>query len=204
MDMHAAFALVLATSVLVAIPGPNVALIVANTLARGLRLGVVTVLGTTTGVAIQLALVVVGLVALLQLAAMALLWIKWIGVAYLLWLGVRAWRRSASDVPDAVVEHRPLATVFCQGAMLATVNPKTLLFVAAFLPQFVGPGAGPNALAALACIHLSVLLAGDLVWAIFADRARHALRSFGPVRHRLTGGLFVAAGIGLALARIDR
>ncbi len=204
MDVDNALALVLATSILVAIPGPNVALIVANTLARGAGFGVVTVLGTTTGVALQLALVVLGLSALLQFAAAAFVWIKWIGVAYLVWLGVRTWRRGAADVPDAPPYRRRFATVFWQGLMLATINPKTLLFVAAFLPQFVGPGAGPAGLAALACVHLSVVLVGDLIWAVCAGRARPFLRSLGRLRHRLTGGLFIGAGLGLALARIDR
>lgn len=72
--------LVLATSVLVVIPGPNVALIVANSLRYGLRMGVMTVLGTTAGVAAQLALVVLGLVAIVEMAADALSWIKWAGV----------------------------------------------------------------------------------------------------------------------------
>jgi threonine/homoserine/homoserine lactone efflux protein len=88
--------------------------------------------------------------------------------------------------------------------MLATVNPKTLLFVAAFLPQFVPTGAGPGALAALACVHVSVVLVGDLAWAASAGRARPALQSFGRLRHRLTGGLLIGAGVGLALARIER
>jgi len=58
MDPDAALALIGATAVLVAIPGPNVALIVANTIARGLRFGAMTALGTTIGVAVQLAVVV--------------------------------------------------------------------------------------------------------------------------------------------------
>ncbi len=63
MEFTIAIALIGATSLLVAIPGPNVALIIANTLARGFRFGAVTVLGTTVGMALQLAVVVLGLAA---------------------------------------------------------------------------------------------------------------------------------------------
>ena len=124
---------------LVVIPGPNVALIVANTLARGFRFGAMTVLGTTVGVALQLAAVVLGLAALLQFAAGLMIWVKWAGVAYLLYLGVTSWRCGAAEAPDVPAPSRaPTWTVFWQGLAMATINPKTLLFNAAFLPQFVG------------------------------------------------------------------
>ena len=90
--------LVVATMVLVSIPGPNVALIVANSLQDGLRAGFVTVFGTTFGVAIQLALVVLGMAAVIEVAADLLQWIKWGGVLYLLWLGVKTWHLPASDL----------------------------------------------------------------------------------------------------------
>jgi threonine/homoserine/homoserine lactone efflux protein len=85
-------ALSLATLILVAIPGPNVALIVANSVRWGFRAGATTVFGTTLGVAVQLAIVVLGMAALVELAADALSWVRWLGVAYLLWLGIKTWR----------------------------------------------------------------------------------------------------------------
>lgn len=71
--------LVLATTILVIIPGPNVALIVANSIRYGFRMGSITVLGTTVGVAIQLVAVVLGMAAVIQMAADTLLWIRWAG-----------------------------------------------------------------------------------------------------------------------------
>ncbi len=79
------FALIFATALLVAIPGPNVALIVANTLRQGFQIGVLTVLGTTLGVGLQLVFVVLGMATVLRYAANLMVWIKWIGVAYLPW-----------------------------------------------------------------------------------------------------------------------
>lgn len=193
-------ALIAATAVLVAIPGPNVALIVANTLRYGLRSGVATVAGTTAGVGLQLLLVVAGLAALVEFAAEALTWIRWIGVAYLVWLGIRTWREPPGDL--AAVEAAP--AMFWRGCLVAAVNPKTLLFNAAFLPQFVSAGGGIVAQpAVVAAVFLAVLFIGDLLWAAFASSARRLFVRFSAARNRLTGGFLVAAGVGLALARHD-
>lgn len=204
MDLNAALALAAATAILVAIPGPNVALIVANTIARGFRFGAMTVLGTTIGVALQVVVVVLGLAALLEVAASALTWLKWAGVAYLLYLGFVSWRQGVEDLPTTVASLKHARTLFLQGLMLASVNPKTLLFNAAFLPQFVSADAGSQALLTAAVIYLGVFVLGDLAWAATAQVARPLILELGRLRHRLTGCLFFGSGIGLALARTDR
>ncbi|MCP5089403.1 MAG: LysE family translocator [Gammaproteobacteria bacterium] len=194
--MNTLLALVLATVVLVIIPGPNVALIVANSLKYGFRTGVVTVLGTTCGLALQLALVVAGMATVVEVAADALTWIKWAGVAYLVILGIRTWREPAADL--ARVEALPV--MFWRGCLLAALNPKTLLFNAAFIPQFVGTGAAFE-LALVASIFLAVVFLGDVLWAAFANSARRFLGRYSTLRNRLTGGFLVTAAIGLALSR---
>ena len=191
-------ALAAATAVLVAIPGPNVALIVATSLSHGFRKGATTVLGTTLGVALQLALVVMGMAAVVEYAAGALTWVRWAGVVYLVCLGIRTWRSRPDSVPQ-----RAKPAVFWRGCLIAALNPKTLLFNAAFLPQFVPAQAGIAGIAVVATTFLSVLLAGDLLWAAFATSARRTLARLSAVRQRLTGAFLVAAGIGLALSRRD-
>ena len=203
MDLNAALALAAATAILVAIPGPNVALIVANTLARGFRFGAMTVLGTTIGVALQVGVVVLGLAALLEVAASALTWLKWAGVAYLLYLGWVSWRQGVEEL-RTTASLKPARTLFLQGLMLACVNPKTLLFNVAFLPQFVSADAGGQALLAAASIYLGVFVLGDMAWAATARAARPLIFRLGRLRHRLTGCLFFGSGIGLALSRTDR
>ena len=101
--------LIVATAVLVMIPGPNVALIVANSLKYGFRMGVATVLGTTVGVGLQLLLVVFGLAAVVAVAADALTWIRWVGVTYLVYLGIRTWREQPDDL--AKIEAAPATAV---------------------------------------------------------------------------------------------
>lgn len=189
-------ALILATAILVAIPGPNVALIVANSLGYGLRVGVMTVIGTTTGLALQLVLVAAGIVAVIEYAATALSWIRWLGVAYLVYLGIRTWRAPAEDLSQ--VKAAPAA--FWRGCLLAAVNPKTLVFLAAFFPQFVVNG---NAIAVpiYGACYLAVILLGDLLWAAFASYLRPLLVKYAHVRNRVTGAFLATAGIGLAIAR---
>ncbi len=192
------FALIVATAVLVMIPGPNAALIVANSLRYGLRMGCVTVFGTTLGVAIQLAAVVLGMAVIIELAAEALTWIRWAGVAYLVYLGIRTWNEVPSDLKS--VSAAP--AVFWRGCLIAAINPKTLLFNAAFLPQFVvANGDASQQLAVVASVFLIVLLLGDLVWALGASSARRLLDRYSGARNRVTGGFLVAAGVGLALSR---
>ncbi len=190
-------ALALATAVLVAIPGPNVALTVANSLSYGFRAGVVTVAGAVFGVGLQLALVVVGLAALLEVAGSALTWIRWAGVVYLVVLGIRTWRRPPDDLARIVARPR----LFGQATLIAVANPKTLAFNAAFLPQFVPAGAGRADLLVAAAVMLAVIFLGDVLWAAFASRARRWLTRFSTWRNRVTGAFLVAAGAGLALAR---
>jgi threonine/homoserine/homoserine lactone efflux protein len=194
--MELLLALAIATAVLVMIPGPNVALIVANSVRYGLRSGVMTVLGTTAGVALQLLAVVAGMAAVIEFAAEALSWIRWAGVVYLIWLGIHTWRTPAADLAAI----GPAPTVFLRGCLLAAVNPKTLLFNAAFLPQFVSNGSTGSVIV-VAAVFLAVIFCGDLLWAVFANSARQQLSRFSHWRNRLTGAFLAAAGVGLALAK---
>lgn len=198
--MSNVLALIAATVVLILIPGPNVALIVANSLKHGFRLGFVTAAGTTAGIAVQLFLVVAGMAALIELAATALIWIKWAGVAYLVYLGIRTWNESAADL--AQIGPQSVRRTFWRGFGLAVINPKTLLFNAAFLPQFVGDASRASAeLFVLSVVFLSVIVVGDTLWALFAASARGWFRRFGSLRNKLTGGFLLGAGLGLALSR---
>lgn len=190
--------LAVATAILVAIPGPIVGLIVANSMRYGSRVGIVTVTGTTLGNALQLLLVVLGMAALIELAADALNWIRWAGVVYLVFLGIRTWNEPAGDLGTA--DSTP--AVFWRGCMVAVVNPKSLLFNAAFLPQFVVADGGVTGHpAVVAAVFLIVLFTGDLLWALSAGPARRLLDRYARVSNRVAGGFLLAAGIGLALAR---
>jgi threonine/homoserine/homoserine lactone efflux protein len=196
-----------AVAVLMIIPGPDVALIVANSLAHGARYGLLTVAATSTAVVIHLALTVAGMSTLLTFLAEWFEVLRWVGVGYLVWLGVRAWRAPAEELTGTAPQARSTRVIFMRGFLVGLTNPKTLLFYGAFFPQFLTAPSGSVAgdvqgqLLLLAVTFLATAIVFDSTWAIAAGRLRGALSFSAKLRNRLTGGLFVGAGVGLALAR---
>ncbi|WP_245442840.1 LysE family translocator [Methylobacterium terrae] len=199
LDLYLGF--VAATIVLILIPGPNVALIVANSVAHGTRYGLITVATVGAALTVQLALTVAGLSAMLAVMAAWFETLRWLGVLYLVWLAFSAWRAPATDLARTAPEPRAVRIVALRGFLVALTNPKTLLFFGAFLPQFVSRDAEPlGQLLLLAATFLVLAIGGDVVWALAAGRARVVLAR-GRWRNRVTGGLLLGAGVGLALAR---
>lgn len=189
-----------ASAALIAVPGPNVAIIIATGAAHGSRSALTVVAGTTVAQIAQIALVVLGLTALLETFSSAFNLIKWAGIAYLVWLGVSALRSKTSG-EDA----RPVARrLFLRGAATALANPKTMVFHAAFLPLFVDPAqsAGPQLLI-LAAVFLIIALVLDSVYALGAGALSKVFtgKSFRALTNRLSGGVMLAAAAWLALRR---
>jgi threonine/homoserine/homoserine lactone efflux protein len=131
-------------------------------------------------------------------------WLRWAGVVYLVYLGIQQWRAlpvALEDVDPAAVAGR---TLFWRGFLVSATNPKTLLFYAAFLPQFVDPAQAPLPqllLMSATFLALATLLDGGYV--LLAGRLRQLFRGRrrARLRNRLTGSLLIGAGLGLALAR---
>ena len=202
MPLELYLAFIAATVILMVIPGPNVALIVANSVAHGTRFGLLTVAATSSAVVIHLTLTVAGATAVLSLLAASFDWLRWLGVAYLVWLGVSAWRAPVDDLSTTRAQGRSAREIFVRGFLVGLTNPKTLLFYGAFFPQFITPGAtAGDQLLLLAATFLAVAIVCDSSWAILAGRLRALLVARARLRNRITGGLLVGAGIGLAMAR---
>jgi homoserine/homoserine lactone efflux protein len=190
---------VAAAVALALMPGPNVALITANSIAYGRRYGLITVLGTTAAMIPQLTLTVLGMTGLLALAGELFEWIRWIGVAYLIYLGIQAWRAAAVDLSQVKAQPRSGRSIFWRGVLVSSSNPKTLLFYGAFFPQFISPDADvvPQ-LILLSVSFLVIAFTLDSCWALAADRLRGLLAARGALRNRLTGSFYIAAAVGLA------
>ncbi|HYC63924.1 MAG TPA: LysE family translocator [Reyranellaceae bacterium] len=202
MSLELYLAFIGAVTALMLIPGPNVALIVANSMAHGARFGLVTVAGTSAAFTVHLAFTVAGMTALLTFLAEWFELLRWLGVAYLVWLGIRAWRAPSDDLSRQQAEPRLPRTIFLRGFLVGLTNPKALLFYGAFLPQFVTPGVDlQSQLIVLAITFFAIAVVVDSTWALAASRLRGALALRARVRNRITGGLFIGAGLGLALAR---
>lgn len=200
-ELYAAF--IVASSALILMPGPIVTLVIANSLAYGTRTGVETSLGASMGNALLAAAGALGLVALIGYVADIFEVIRWIGAAYLIWLGIKAWR-SEPQILDDTKPMRRRSTVMAQAILVAITNPKTIIFYAAFFPQFVDPAqpAGPQlALLAATFVVLATLL--DTGYALLAGRLRGWFSDAKRARakNRITGALLIGTGIGMALAR---
>ena len=202
MSLELYLAFVAATVVLILIPGPNVALIVANSVAYGPRHGLVTVAGASAAMVVQLAMTVMGLSGLLAVMANWFELLRWAGVAYLVYLGVSALLARPTDLAQIKAAAIPSSRMFVRGFAVSLTNPKTLLFYSAFLPQFVSPETDATAqLALLAATFLVVAAVLDSVWAISASKASRVVNLNGRIRNRITGVFFLSAAAGLALAR---
>jgi homoserine/homoserine lactone efflux protein len=201
MHMELYLGFVLASVILILIPGPNVSLIVANSIAYGSRYGLLTVAGTSSAIVLQLALTALGLTATLSLLAGWFEWVRWIGVGYLLFLGIRQWRAPPVDLTRMRPQPRSFRAIALRGFLISLTNPKTLLFYGAFFPQFLSHDAPIAPQVALLSLTFFVIAGGlDTGWALIAGRVRGVLSIRGRLRNRLSGGFLIGAGIGLALA----
>src|SRR6478752_9012489 len=140
MSIELYLAFIAATVILMAIPGPNVALFVANSLAHGTRFGLLTVAATSSAVVVHLALTVAGATVALNVLAASFDWLRWVGVAYLVYLGIAAWLAPLTDLAQTQPQAGSARLIFARGFLVGLTNPKTLLFYGAFFPQFITPG----------------------------------------------------------------
>jgi threonine/homoserine/homoserine lactone efflux protein len=190
------------SAVLLAMPGPNVALIVGTSVSHGVRRGLFTVLGTSTAMVLQLGVTALGMATFMTVLAEWFAWLRWAGAGYLVYLGVKTWRSAGAEAVHAAQARPSLRATFVRGLLVSLTNPKTLLFYGAFLPQFVSPGDGARRdLLVLSATFVCMAIVMDGTWALLGDRARSALERHRGLTERLSGGLLVSAGAGLALAR---
>lgn len=194
------------TCVLLALtPGPNMSLIIANTISGGLRAGLLTLAGSGTGLAILVTIAALGMTSVMVLMSEWFGAIQLAGALYLIFLGARQflgwWRsRGSSALP---VPPRLSGALYAHGLAVSLSNPKVLLFLGAFLPQFIDPAAAPGPqLAVLAVLFVATLVVVDLGYTLAVAKAR---ASIDPARLRLldgvAGGLLVIGGLVLASAR---
>jgi threonine/homoserine/homoserine lactone efflux protein len=202
LDLYLAF--VLASAVLILIPGPNVTFLVANSIAYGARRALAALTGTSSAIALQLLITVLGMSSLMLVLVVWFEWLRWVGVVYLVWLGIQQWRAPALGLDALEPRAKSARALFWQGFIVSATNPKTLLFYVAFLPQFVDPARPPLAQLILLSVTFLVLATVlDWTYTLLAGRLRELFRDRrrARLRNRLSGSLLIGAGVGLALAR---
>ena len=185
------------------VPGPSVTVIVANALGRGTGAGLAIVAGTHAGILAMTLVVAMGMQALVALMGWAFDWLKLVGAAYLVWLGFKMWR-STGELGTAQAEQGKSARrLAIDGFLVAIANPKALIFLSAFLPQFVDISrpAFPQVMV-LGLLFMLVAGTTDALYALIAGRAR-GLLSAARVRivSRASGLILMAGGAWLALLK---
>ena len=199
-DTPLLLAFVGASLVLALTPGPAVVYIVARTLAQGRSCGLASVLGVALGNLSNAVGAALGLAALFAISSVAFTVVKWAGAAYLVYLGIRMWW-AVPAIENAALQApvQPLRRVFRDGFMVALLNPKTTLFFAAFLPQFMDAHASPlMQTLALGGVFIGIAGCTDLIYVLTASlvaprlnrAARHAVWG-----NRLAGTSFIALGV---------
>ena len=190
-------------------PGPNGLLVLTHGARFGLQSAVWTVLGGALGFLLLIAASLAGMGALLAASETAFTAAKWVGGAYLVYLGIRLWRSPAPVVAaeasagSGALDATPSLRLFGDGLFVAVSNPKALLFFAAFLPQFMVPGASfASQLLLLGGTFVLVEVVYELVLAGLAGRIAPWLGRHGRTFNRAAGGTFI--GIGAALATTSR
>jgi len=200
MNWHLFAGFLLITVVLLLTPGPIVTLVISTAATRGVRAGLVTVAGTSTGNAALLTAIALGLNWVLGHAVYLFELLRWAGAAYLVWLGIRAWRSAGQPQPPCAGSH----VHFWRGFAVALSNPKTIAFFSAFLPQFVDPARPAAPQLAVMCV-ATVLLAAisDSCWAVASGLGR--VWFMKPARaqllQRMCGLTLIGGGLWLSLAR---
>jgi threonine/homoserine/homoserine lactone efflux protein len=199
------WAFALAAFALIVIPGPSVLFVIGRSLSLGRKGGFLSVLGNALGMLPAMALVSLGVGAIVAESVVVFVIIKFVGAGYLIYLGVQAIRHRNDHTSTATsLRGRPSSLrLIREGFFVGMSNPKTIVFFVAVLPQFVSyeNGAIPLQMAALGMIFFAIALASDSMWALTAGTAR-AWFARNPKRISRTGagGGVMMIGLGGALA----
>lgn len=171
----------LAASLVLAItPGPGVLYIVTRTLAQGRRAGLASVGGVALGNLGNAIGASLGLAALFAVSAAAFTLVKLAGAGYLAWLGIQALRTRAVPAALRAMEPPPPRRIFRDGFVVALLNPKTALFFAAFLPQFIDPrGSAIAQSLGFGLVFVAIAAATDATYALVAGSALPRLAGAG-------------------------
>jgi threonine/homoserine/homoserine lactone efflux protein len=183
-------------------PGPAVIYLVTRTLNQGRTAGLASIGGIVLGDLGNAAIASLGLAVVFEVSAHAFMAFKFAGAAYLVFLGIQALRSPSVAGRVEGLAHAPRARLFRDAFMVALLNPKTALFFAAFLPQFIDPSGSPLGQSLLlACVFVSIAACTDTLYVLAAGAlgpriiGRGARRSCG---RYVTATSFIALGIFVA------
>ena len=202
-----AFALI--SFALIIVPGPNVIFVITRSLMLGRTAGVGTAIGGVVGEYVLVMAVALGIGALVERSVAVFTVIKLAGAGYVVYLGVQGirHRRSLRNALNTAQEPKTIGRILRDGIVVGLSNPKSIVFFAAVLPQFVDQQSGhvPAQMLLLGVVFMAIAVLCDSTWALAAGTAR-AWFARSPRRLELVGGTggLVMIGIGASLAITGR
>lgn len=195
---------VVAASILVVMPGPNTFYIITRSVQQGLVAGCVSCLGVTVGTLIHVTTAALGVSALLLSSVLAFSIVKYLGAAYLIYLGIKT-LLTQDKTPSGVepIKEKSLGKTFYQGIVVNVLNPKTALFITAFLPQFVDEKLGSIATQIFfwGAVLVTIGTVSDLTYVLIAGRLGKWLRgsfSFQRIQRYFAGSVYIGLGVAAA------
>jgi threonine/homoserine/homoserine lactone efflux protein len=201
MSLDLWFAFLLAAGIVLIIPGPTITLVLSYALGRGRSHAWWIVAGVALGDLTAMTLSMVGLGALLAASSAAFTVLKWIGAAYLIYLGVKLWRAAPTAEGLAAPTERSPRAMLLHAFAVTALNPKSIVFFVAFLPQFVHPEAPllPQMVVLEGTfVTLAALNAAAYAWIGARLRDTIGRPSVLRVINRAGAGVLVAAGFATA------
>lgn len=187
-----------ASIVLLLIPGPTILLVISYALGQGWRVALPMAAGVALGDFTAMTLSMLGIGALLMASATIFTVLKWIGAAYLIWLGVKLFRAGGSFETKARTEATSPVKMLAHAWLITALNPKSITFFVAFLPQFLDAKAPflPQ-MVIFEATFLTLAFLNAFGYALVASKARNLFRSERAIRafNRTGGTLLIGAGV---------
>ncbi len=204
---HYLWAYLIAITLLTVSPGVDTLLVIRNTVRGGFRDGVLTSVAICLGLFVHAAVSAGGISLILMQSAWMFSLLKLAGAGYLIWLGGKglysAYRgESGLKLEAGKIRHRqvPAWTSLREGFLSNVLNPKTVVFYMAFLPQFIQPTDPALAKSLfLAGLHFVIANIWQLILVLMVKRAYHWLSRprVGRYFDSLTGSVMVFFGVRL-------
>jgi threonine/homoserine/homoserine lactone efflux protein len=199
-------AFVAASAALLAVPGPTVLLVLSYALSRGRSVALACAGGVALGDLIAMTASLAGLGALVLASATAFTVLKWLGALYLVWLGLKL-IRAAGQGPGSLPGAREVTArgVFGHAAAVTALNPKSIAFFIAFVPQFIDPAApfAPQA-GLLTATFVGLAALNALAYALAADRLRALIGRPGLIAWMTRAGGAALIAMGALTASLKR
>ncbi|GGG52658.1 LysE family translocator [Bizionia arctica] len=189
-------------------PGADTMYILGRSISQGKKAGVLSALGISTGAIFHIIFATLGLSIILAKSATAFEIVKYLGAAYLIFLGLKSIFKKTEESFELSTKETKVnyKKIYLSGVLTNILNPKVALFFLAFLPQFIDPNYGQSSLSFL-ILGLTFLFTGTvwcLILALFASKLSDRIRKNYRIKRvldKITGGIFIALGIKLALMR---